>query len=141
MDDCIFCKIAAGTVPADTLYEDGATLAFLDIRPNNHGHTLVIPKKHSRNLFDISGEDLAAMARTARVIAPAIIRATGAEGVNLAMNNERPAGQIVFHSHLHIIPRFADDGYRHWPGKSYADGESKRVAEKIRAALAERPYR
>ncbi len=136
MGDCIFCKIVRGEVPSNKVYEDQDTIAFLDIRPNNPGHSLVIPKKHSENLYDMDDHALAAVMRSAQKVAIAVKKAVNADGINLAMNNESAAGQVVFHPHLHVIPRFAEDGYRHWPQKAYQAGEAEAIAEKIRAALA-----
>lgn len=135
MTDCIFCKIIRGDIPAHKVYEDADTLAFLDIKPNNPGHTLVIPKVHSQNLYDMSDHSLAAVMRTAQKVAVAIKKAVGADGINLAMNNESAAGQVVLHPHVHVIPRFAEDGYRHWPQKQYKEGEAEVIAAKIKAAL------
>ncbi|OGC80338.1 hypothetical protein A2943_01055 [Candidatus Adlerbacteria bacterium RIFCSPLOWO2_01_FULL_51_16] len=135
MNDCVFCKIVAAEIPSEKVYEDADTLAFLDIKPNSPGHTLVIPKKHSENLYDIDDHSLATVMRTVQRVAIALKKAVQAEGINIAMNNERAAGQIIFHPHLHIIPRFAEDGYRHWPKKDYKEGEAAAVAQKIRAAL------
>lgn len=134
--DCIFCKIARNELSAERVYEDEKTLAFLDIRPNNLGHTLVIPKHHSTNMQDIAEEDAQALMRTVRTLTPAIKKAMGAEGVNIVMNNDAAAGQIIFHTHFHLIPRFSDDGYRHWEKKDYKDGEMEKTAEQIRAALS-----
>ena len=134
--DCIFCKIVRGEIPSDKVYENEDTLAFLDIHPNNPGHTLVIPKVHSENLYDIDDHSLAAVMRTVQRVARAIKQAVGAGGINVAMNNEEAAGQVVFHPHLHVIPRFKEDGYSHWPKRSYAEGEAAAIAEKIRTALA-----
>lgn len=139
MDDCLFCKIIAkGEVPSTEVYEDADTYAFLDINPNNPGHTLVVPKAHYTNLYDISDDALCAVMKTVRKIALSIKKAVGATGVNIAMNNERDAGQIIDHAHIHIIPRFKDDGFRHWPGTPYKDGEIEKVARKIRAELSAR---
>lgn len=136
MEDTIFAKIIRREIPAEIVYEDEDTLAFLDIAPNNPGHTLVIPKKYARNVLDIGEEDWVAVTRTARTLARAVKDAVGADGVNLMMNNEAAAGQEVFHAHLHIIPRFTTDQYERWPKKEYAEGEKVAVAEKIRANLA-----
>jgi histidine triad (HIT) family protein len=135
MKDCIFCKIVAGELPAHKVYEDAQTLAFLDIRPVNAGHTLVVPKKHSTNIFDIEAEDWQAVAKTVRTVAGAIERGVEADGVNLAMNNREHAGQVVDHPHVHIIPRFKGDGLKLMPQRSYQAGEDAQTAEKIRAAL------
>ncbi len=135
MEDCIFCKIVTGDIPSSNVYEDDDTLAFLDIRPVNPGHTLVIPKAHYRNVLDIPEETFLDVARTVKKVARAVKEGTGADGVNISSSHEPAAGQEVFHLHFHIIPRFAGDGLTHWPHKEYADGEAKEVAEKIRKAL------
>ncbi|PIR82665.1 HIT family protein [Candidatus Kaiserbacteria bacterium CG10_big_fil_rev_8_21_14_0_10_59_10] len=133
--DCIFCKIVAGELPSHKLYEDGKTLAFLDIRPVNAGHTLVVPKNHSSNIFDISPEDWAAVAETTRIVARAIDEGVGADGVNIGMNNREDAGQVVHHPHIHVIPRFKGDGIKLMPQRDYREGEADETARKIRAAL------
>ncbi len=134
-NETIFDKIIRRELPAEIVYEDDDTLAFLDINPNNPGHTLVIPKIPSRNLLTTSPDAWVALMRTVHRIAPALMRATGAQGLNLMMNNEPVAGQVVMHAHVHLIPRFPDDGYTPWPGHPYHDGEMSNVAERIRAAL------
>jgi histidine triad (HIT) family protein len=135
MSECIFCKIVAGDIPAEKVYEDEHTLAFLDLHPSNPGHTLVVPKEHSRNVLDSHPNALAHMIHTAQKISVAL-KSIGAEGVNIISNNEIAAGQVIFHAHLHIIPRYADDGLALWHGKPYAEGEMERSGEKIRNALA-----
>lgn len=134
MGDCIFCSIVRGELPSYKVYEDDRTMAFLDIRPVNAGHTLVIPKQHSTNIFDIPPEDWAAVAEVVRKIAIAI-EETGADGVNIGMNNREHAGQVVHHPHVHVIPRFKGDGLKLMPQRSYKEGEAEATAEKIRAAL------
>lgn len=133
--DCIFCKIIADEIPSAKIYEDADTLAFLDIRPINSGHALVIPKKHFRNILDIPTELWSKVAETARLVAIAVKKATNADGVNMSSSHEPAAGQEVFHLHLHVIPRFDNDGLSHWPQKSYAPGEAAEVAEKIKNAF------
>ncbi len=133
--DCLFCKIIKGEIPSHKIYEDENVLAFLDINPVNPGHTLVIPKKHSRNIFDIEKEDLENVVNTAQKICPAVQKAVNAKGVNVISNNEPVAGQIIFHTHFHIIPRFENDGLKHWSGKSYDDKEGKEIAEKIKTKI------
>ncbi len=136
MNDCIFCKIVSGEIPAAKIYEDEHTLAFLDVNPNNHGHTLVVPKIHAKNILDISEEALAGMMPAVKKVSKAVFEGMGATGINIAMNNEKPAGQIIFHLHIHIIPRFHDDGLRVWTRKKpYKNGEMEQVAEKIKKAL------
>lgn len=136
METTIFAQIIRREIPAEIIYENEATLAFLDIQPNNPGHTLVVPKDASRNIFDISEASWVEVMKTVRMLAPRIRDAVGAEGINIAMNNEQAADQAVFHSHVHIIPRYAGDGVLSFTKKSYAPGEAAAVAEKIRAFLA-----
>jgi histidine triad (HIT) family protein len=133
--DCIFCKIVAGKLPASRVYEDDATLAFLDINPVNPGHTLVIPKRHSKNIFEVSKEDWVAVAETVRIIAAAVESGLGADGINLEMNNRELAGQLVDHTHVHVIPRHKGDGLKHFPHSKYQEGESERTLARIRLVL------
>ena len=136
MRDCLFCKIIRGEVPSNKVYEDDETLAFLDIRPVNPGHTLVVPKKHSIDIFEIEGPEWDAVMKTTRIVTHALEKALSPDGVNLSMNNRAGAGQAVFHAHVHVMPRFENDGWKIWIGKQYAEGEATRVAEKIRARLS-----
>lgn len=135
MNECLFCKIIRGEIPAIKVYEDELTIAFLDIHPVSPGHTLVIPKNHSTNILDITAADWAAVAETGRKIAHALDASLKADGINLMMNNREHAGQVIDHPHLHFIPRFKGDGLTHWLGKKYAQGEDVSVADKMRAAL------
>lgn len=135
MNDCLFCKIIAGEIPSYKVYEDEYTYAFLDINPVNAGHTLVIPKKHSKNIFEIETNDWAAVMETVRILAGKIETAMDANGINLEMNNRQIAGQLVDHTHVHIIPRHSGDGLTHWPQHSYADGEARTTLEKILATF------
>ena len=122
--DCLFCKIISGEIPSAKIYEDENIFAFLDINPTNIGHTLVIPKKHSKNIFDIEEKDLHSVMTGVQKISHAIRDAVNADGINVMNNNEPSAGQIIFHTHFHIVPRFSEDGFRHWKGKrKYNDGE------------------
>ena len=133
--DCLFCKIIARELPAQIVYEDEETLAFLDIRPINPGHTLVIPKEHSTDIFDIDEKNWAAVMRTSRIVAHALEKALQTDGINLGMNNRAGAGQVIFHAHVHVMPRFVGDPHSLWPGKPYGEGEFEKMGEKIRAAL------
>ena len=135
MPDCIFCKIIRGEMPSYKVYEDEKVLAFLDIRPVNAGHTLVIPKRHSTNIFDIESDDWMAVADVTRMLAIAIEKAVRADGVNIAMNNREHAGQVVDHPHVHIIPRFKGDGLKLMPQRTYLKHEADAVLAKIRNAL------
>ena len=135
MPECIFCKIIRSEIPSFKVYEDEHVLAFLDIKPVNAGHTLVIPKEHSVNIFDISEEAWTAVAKVVRSLAGAIEKAVQADGVNIAMNNRPDAGQLVDHAHVHIIPRKAGDGLKLWPQRPYPEGEAEHVANAIRAII------
>ena len=134
--DCIFCKIVAGEIPSNKVYEDDGVLVFLDIHPVNPGHTLVIPKAHFPDLTAAPEDTATALMRAAKNIAPAVVSAVGAAGFNIGLNNGKAAGQLIEHVHLHIMPRFPSDGHKLWPGKAYGEGEAAEVAEKIRQALA-----
>ncbi len=135
MEDTIFAKIIRREIAADIVYEDDDTLAFLSERYNNLGHTLVIPKTYSRNILSISEKSLAVLMQTVRKLAPVVMRAVDADGINIIINNESAAGQLIFHTHVHLIPRFVGDGYKGWPSKPYKNGEAQTIAEKIRAAM------
>lgn len=135
MDNCIFCKIVKKEIPADVVYEDDNCLAFLDITPINPGHVLLIPKKHYENLYDLQDEILSKLAPIIKKLAVAVKKGINAEGINIGMNNERPAGQLVPHAHFHIMPRFSNDGYLHWRGQPYKENGSKEAAEKIKKFL------
>lgn len=109
MDNCIFCKIAAGEIPALTLFEDEDVKVIFDAGPATKGHALVIPKAHAANVFEISDELLAKAHVVARKVAIALKEATGCDGVNILQNNGEVAGQSVFHLHIHVIPRYEGD--------------------------------
>ncbi len=133
---CIFCKIIAGEIPATKVYEDVQCLAFLDIKPINVGHTLVVPKPHMSNLYDMPEDVIGPLFSVVKKIAIAVGKVVSAHGINIGMNNEAAAGQIVMHAHVHVIPRFPADGLRHWKGiGGYAGSEMYEIAEKIKNAL------
>lgn len=106
MSDCLFCKIVSGEIPSSKVYEDDQVLAFLDITQVTKGHTLVIPKAHFRNILDLTDQAAAALFARVPKIARHLQKQLGASGVNLINNNETTAGQTVFHTHLHLLPRF-----------------------------------
>ncbi len=109
MSSCVFCKIVDGSLPSHKIFEDERALAVLDINPIRRGHTLILPKKHYENFLDIPEEELAHLSILAKKIAPAIMKATDADGFNIIGNNGASAGQIILHTHLHVIPRKAGD--------------------------------
>ena len=135
MEDTIFMKIIRREVPADIVYEDADTIAFLDVKPTAPGHTLVVPKKLVQNIFDADDETLAAVMRTVRKVSPAVRDAVGAHGVHINSNHGAAAGQIVFHLHFHIIPRHDRNEFSFWPQNEYPKSNASVLAEKIRAGI------
>ncbi len=138
MAECIFCKIITrGEIPSTEVYEDDTVYAFLDINPTNLGHTLVVPKKHYENLFDIPDAELGILGARVKKVAAAVKKAMRADGINISMNNGTAAGQVVPHAHIHIIPRYGNDGFRHWQGRrGYRDeNEKAETAIKIKSVL------
>src|SRR5260221_8189402 len=109
MAGCIFCLIDQGAIPASIVYRDERTLAFMDLNQPTRGHVLVIPHRHSADLFDIPSEDAAAVMETTRLVAAAVKAAVQADGIMLWQSNGKAAMQEVFHFHMHIIARFFDD--------------------------------
>jgi len=136
-EDCIFCKIVAGEIPAAKIYEDEYTLAFMDISPIVKGHALVIPKDHYDPITQTPDDVLGRCMGVAKRIAQAQIDALGADGVNLHQANGAAAGQVVPHIHFHVIPRFDDDGHHcNWSGKEYDSMEEMgENAEKLKAEM------
>jgi histidine triad (HIT) family protein len=110
--DCTFCKIVAGEMPATIVDQDDRTIAFMDIQPASRGHALVIPRAHATDVHTIADEDLAAVAVAARRLAAKVRDNLGADGVNLLNSNGAAAWQTVFHFHMHVIPRYAGDPLR-----------------------------
>lgn len=137
-DDCLFCKIIAGQIPSARVYEDDAVVAFLDINPIARGHTLVAPKGHYPTLLDLPASEGEALLKALRLVAKAVFTQTAAGGFNTVQNNFAPAGQVVFHSHWHVIPRFEKDGLADWPGGMYKDtAEMQELARAVNALIGE----
>ncbi len=129
--DCIFCKIIAGEIPATKIYEDDKCLAFLDIKPVNPGHVLLIPKKHFPTMAETPDGLTAYIYVKAKELMPKIKIAMKADFVVLSV-----VGTDVPHFHIHLIPRYFSDGLAgFWPAKKYQEGEMAAVAEKIRAEI------
>jgi histidine triad (HIT) family protein len=135
MEEDVFDKIVRREIPADIVYEDEDTLAFLDNGPVSPGHTLVVPKKPYRNVFDVDEAAWQAVMRTVRKIAPAVRDAVGAKGVHINSNHEPEAGQVVFHLHVHIIPRHDRSEFETWPVRNIDPEVTRGIAERIRARL------
>jgi histidine triad (HIT) family protein len=131
----VFAKILRGELPCHKVYEDEATLAIMDVMPRADGHVLVIPKNPARNILDIAPDDLCATYRTVQKIACAVKEAMGADGLTIQQFNESAGGQVVFHLHVHVLPRWNDIPLRRHTGEMADPGVLKEYAEKIRAAL------
>ncbi len=132
----IFEKIIAREVPADIIYEDDLVVAFLDIDPVNHGHTLVVPKKHFNNILDGDPEILAQMMKVAQKVAQAIVSELKADGINLIMNNNEAGGQEVWHAHIHVVPRLlGDNAYQHPSHTECSKKEFEEIKEKLMRVL------
>jgi len=129
--DCIFCKIVEGKIPCTKIYENENVLAFLDIAPINYGHTLIIPKKHYKNLEEIPGKELFEVIKVVKRIGAAVKMGLGAPGYNIGLNNDPVAGQVVPHLHFHVMPRNENDNFQLWQGGKYGDGEAEEAAKKI----------
>jgi len=137
MDNCLFCRIVNKEIPADIVFENDSVMAFLDIHPTNKGHTLIVSKEHFENLAETEDSVASELMIVARRIAPEIVKAVGAEGFNLITNNGSAAGQVVMHTHLHVIPRFSDDGFKHWASKEVSKEEMAEIKNKIVSFLKE----
>lgn len=134
MGDCIFCKIIQGEIPATKVYEDEKVLAFMDINPLNDGHTLVVPKRHAETIFEIDPQDLIATMKVAQKLAIAIKKALDSDGMIVVQLNNKAAGQMVPHLHIHLIPRWENDGLQigKWEIKPGDMEKIKDIAEKIK---------
>ena len=132
--DCLFCRIVARELPATVVAEDDLTLAFMDINPAADGHVLVIPKRHSRDVLEIGDEDLAAVSRMVRQISMRVKDVLGAGGVNVHNCAGAEAGQTVFHTHFHVIPRSAGDQLRLFWDPAPGDPDTIRSTGELLAA-------
>lgn len=135
--DCIFCKIIAKEIPAEIIHETKDTIAIVDLQPNNIGHSLVIPKAHYENIYSLPNDLISTLFQEVRDVSLAVKNATHADGMNIHINNEQAAGQVIFHSHIHIIPRFYNDGLKHFDLKQYEyPDQIHDVGRKIRDAIS-----
>jgi len=134
--DCLFCKIAEGTIPSTKVYEDDETLAFMDINPASPGHVLVIPKHHVPDIYSAPDDALAAAIATSAKVARAVKQALSPYGLNIVQANGPGAAQGVFHIHFHVLPRGKDDDLKlNWGLNPGDEKEIAAVAEKIRSAM------
>ena len=138
MEDCIFCKIVRGEIPSFKVYENEQVFAFEDINPISLGHTLIVPKNHAENLWEITPDDLSAIHLASKKIARALRKAIDAAGIACLQLNGREVNQVVMHYHLHLIPRSQNDPelpMTTWELKQGDMDRIKKAAEKIAAAL------
>ena len=135
MNGCIFCKIARKDVPALIISEDELCLVMIDIKPTNPGHFLVLPKVHYQDLASTPDELIAKLFVVAKHVAAAALKAVGAQAFNTVVNTGVDAGQVIMHTHVHIIPRFNDDGLKHWPAKTMSEADMAKICEAIKSNL------
>ena len=133
---CIFCKIAAGDIPATVIFENESLLAFLDVAPLAEGHVLVIPRDHYARVTDLPDAVCTRIATVLPMLGRALMEVTQAAGFNLLANNGEAAGQVVQHVHFHLVPRMPNDGlgYR-WNAGKYERGQADKIAAEYRSAL------
>ena len=131
MDNCIFCKIANGEIPAATLYEDENFRVILDLGPASKGHALILPKFHAANIYELPDE------MAAKVMATAMTEALKCDGYNIVQNNGECAGQTVFHFHMHLIPRYKGDNVGiTWNPGELTDEDKEEILSKVKAQLS-----
>ena len=132
-DECIFCKIAAGEIPSRKIYEDKDLIAIMDLNPTSKGHSLIIPKEHCTNIYDIDEDIAAKVMKTAKKLATKMTVALNCDGFNLLQNNGETAGQTMFHFHMHLIPRYkdADNNMLKFTSVSFSDEEMDAIRDQI----------
>ena len=135
MGDCVFCKIVAGGIPSQKLFESDKILAIVDINPVAFGHSLVIPKAHHALFTDLPADLAVDLVKAAQSVAGAVVKSTGAEGFNLLMNNGACSGQLIPHAHYHVIPRYEGRGLTSHSGKMEDSAVLAANAAKLKAAL------
>ncbi len=136
MDDCIFCKIAQGEIPAATLYEDEEFRVIMDMGPAAKGHSLILPKKHYANVYELPEEMAGKAFCLAKKMAGVMTEALETDGFNIVQNNGAAAGQTVFHFHMHLIPRYEkDDAGFGWKPGTLSDEDREEVLSKVKHAL------
>ncbi len=136
MAECVFCRILRGEIPAQKVYEDGKVVAILDVNPISWGHALILTRDHHETWTDLPSDLAGDVARAAQAVARAVLKAAGADGFNLLVNNRPCSGQAIPHAHVHIIPRKTDDGVKfNWAPKPYEAGQIEKAAQAVRAAL------
>lgn len=132
MENCIFCKIANGEIPAATLYEDENFRVILDLGPASKGHALILPKSHAANIYEMPDELAGKAMILAKKMAGALTKALNCDGFNIVQNNGECAGQTVFHFHMHLIPRYKEDGQKiGWNPGSPSQEELEEIKNQI----------
>ena len=131
VEDCIFCKIAKGELPADKVYEDDEFIVFQALYQVSPGHTLIVPKEHSQDILNMKGELGLGLLKLIQKIGSSAMSALGATGFNTGINTKVSAGQAVFHTHIHIIPRYDDDNMESWPEKETTAEDRALFAQKM----------
>lgn len=134
-DNCIFCKLANGVFPINSIYEDEDFNVILDASPATKGHALILPKEHYANMFEIDDDILAKAAKLAKKIMTHEKEILGCDGYNLVQNNGEAAGQTVFHFHMHLIPRYSDNNESkmiNWKPNEFSDEEMKDICDKMK---------
>lgn len=130
--NCIFCKIANGEIPSKTLYEDDKFRVILDLGPASKGHALILPKNHYANLYELPEETAGEVMKLAKRMAAQMTERLGCEGFNLVQNNGELAGQTVFHFHMHLIPRYREDGQKiGWKPQEVSQEELEEIRKQI----------
>ena len=135
-DDCIFCRIANGEIPSNTVYEDAYFRAILDLSPATKGHTLILPKDHFDDLFSADEATMERLLKTAQKIGAGMMKSLHCDDINVVQNNGAVAGQTVRHLHVHLIPRYEGDGQIvTWKQNESDPDEQKKIAAEIAAAI------
>jgi histidine triad (HIT) family protein len=135
-ENCIFCKIVQKQASSSVIYEDESVMAFLDIRPVNEGHALIIPKEHYEQIFDIPSDLLGKVHQVTKTVALAVQKTVNADGISIVQQNGRAANQDIFHLHVHVIPRYAGEKMKHFHELQIVDGKQLDLtAIKIRPNL------
>lgn len=134
-NNCIFCKIIAGEIPSTTIYEDDDFKVILDINPATRGHAIILPKNHAKDLFELPDEDAEKIFKVAKKCGAAMMEVLSCDGFNVLQNNGEIAGQTVFHLHIHLIPRYADDNLRIQLQSGTLPEDAAQLAEAIRMAI------
>lgn len=132
---CLFCRIVLGEVPAHKIFETEEVIAFLDIHPVQPGHVLVIPKEHAATFLDMSEQSIVFCMKAAQHLARALIQVTNADGFNIVQNNGKAGGQTIDHVHIHLVPRFIDDGLASWPGQVLNEEKMVELGSRFREIL------